>query len=181
MWFDLLEKCNRGCFGFAQHDRFVVIWRRSKGQRGSHQRWSDAHGHQDVAVFVFGFRVFGAHLACGLAVFEFQPDFAGIAEANSASLTTMAPGVAAALVATVTGLLVAIPAMFAYNFMVTTVRAITQELDGFATRYATQIEHVYVDNRPLAEEIKSANEALAGRIVEGLKADESRFQNTPAI
>jgi biopolymer transport protein ExbB/TolQ len=95
--------------------------------------------------------------------------FASIAENNSASLTTMAPGVAAALVATVTGLLVAIPAMFAYNFMVTTIRAITQELDGFATRYATQIEHVYVDNRPLAEEIRSANEALAGRIVEGLQ------------
>jgi biopolymer transport protein TolQ len=96
--------------------------------------------------------------------------FASIAENNSASLTTMAPGVAAALVATVTGLLVAIPAMFAYNFMVTTIRAITQELDGFATRYATQIEHVYVDNRPLAEEIQSANEALAGRIVESLRA-----------
>lgn len=96
--------------------------------------------------------------------------FASIAENNSASLTTMAPGVAAALVATVTGLLVAIPAMFAYNFMVTTIRGITQELDGFATRYATQIEHVYVDNRPLSEEIKSANEALAGRIVEGLRA-----------
>jgi len=85
--------------------------------------------------------------------------FASIAENNSASLTTMAPGVAPALVATVTGLLVAIPAMFAYNFMVTTIRAITQELDGYATRYATQIEHVYVDNRPLAEEIKSANES----------------------
>jgi biopolymer transport protein TolQ len=96
--------------------------------------------------------------------------FASIAENNSASLTTMAPGVAAALVATVTGLLVAIPAMFAYNFMVTTIRAITQELDGFATRYATQVEHIYVDNRPLAEEIKSANETLAVRIVEGLRA-----------
>jgi biopolymer transport protein TolQ len=107
--------------------------------------------------------------------------FASIAENNSASLTTMAPGVAAALVATVTGLLVAIPAMFAYNFMVTTIRAITQELDGFATRYATQIEHVYVDNRPLAEEIKSANEALAGRIVDGLKADESSFRKASAI
>jgi biopolymer transport protein TolQ len=96
--------------------------------------------------------------------------FASIAENNSASLTTMAPGVAAALVATVTGLLVAIPAMFAYNFMVTTIRAITQELDGYATRYATQIEHVYVDNRPLAEEIKLANEVLAGRIIDGLRA-----------
>jgi len=94
--------------------------------------------------------------------------FASIAEANSASLTTMAPGVAAALVATVTGLLVAIPAMFAYNFMVTSIRAITQELDGFASRYANQIEHVYVDHRPLSEEIRDANEVLANRITSAL-------------
>jgi biopolymer transport protein ExbB/TolQ len=82
--------------------------------------------------------------------------FAGIARANSASLTAMAPGVAGALIATVTGLLVAIPAMFAYNFMVTTIRTITQELDGFATRYVTQIEHVYVDNRDIEDKIAGA-------------------------
>ncbi|MGO9587434.1 MAG: MotA/TolQ/ExbB proton channel family protein [Limisphaerales bacterium] len=79
--------------------------------------------------------------------------FAGIAASNSASLTAMAPGVAAALVATVTGLLVAIPAMFAYNFMVTSIRTITQELDGFASRYANQIEHAYVDNRDIEDKI----------------------------
>jgi len=82
--------------------------------------------------------------------------FAGIAKANQASLTAMAPGVAGALIATVTGLLVAIPAMFGYNFMVTTIRHITQELDGFATRYANQIEHTYVDNRDLEEKIAGA-------------------------
>jgi biopolymer transport protein TolQ len=82
--------------------------------------------------------------------------FAGIGRANSASLTAMAPGVAGALIATVTGLLVAIPAMFAYNFMVTTIRAITQELDGFAARYATQIEHTYVDNRDIEDKIAGA-------------------------
>jgi biopolymer transport protein ExbB/TolQ len=96
--------------------------------------------------------------------------FSGIATAGSASLTAMAPGVAGALINTVIGLLVAIPAMFSYNFMVTTIRAITQELDGFASRYANQIEHKYVDNRPLSEEIRSANEALAMRIVEAIKA-----------
>jgi biopolymer transport protein ExbB/TolQ len=101
--------------------------------------------------------------------------FAGIAEKNSASLTTMAPGVAAALVATVTGLLVAIPAMFGYNFMVTTIRALTQELDGYASRYANQIEHVYVDHRPLAEEIRDANEVLATRITGALRRE------TPAL
>jgi len=99
--------------------------------------------------------------------------FAGIAESKAATLTAMAPGVAAALVATVTGLLVAIPAMFAYNFMVTTIRHLTQELDGFASRFANQIEHVYVDHRPLAEEIRDANEVLAGRIVGALKNNEN--------
>jgi biopolymer transport protein ExbB/TolQ len=79
--------------------------------------------------------------------------FAGIAEKNQASLTAMAPGVAAALVATVTGLLVAIPAMFAYNFMVTSIRHLTQELDGYAARYANQIEHTYVDNRDIDAKI----------------------------
>src|SRR5947207_1565243 len=67
--------------------------------------------------------------------------FSGIARAQTASLTAMAPGVAGALIATVTGLFVAIPAMFAYNYMVTTIRGITQELDGFASEYATAIEH----------------------------------------
>jgi biopolymer transport protein TolQ len=82
--------------------------------------------------------------------------FAGIAVAQQASLTAMAPGVSAALVATVTGLLVAIPAMFGYNFMVTTIRHITQELDGFASRYANQIEHAYVDNRDIEDKIAGA-------------------------
>ena len=87
--------------------------------------------------------------------------FSGIGRAGAASLTAMAPGVAAALLATVAGLSVAIPAMFAYNYMVTTIRAITQELDGFSSEYATQLEHKYVDSRPLAEEIREALQGSA--------------------
>jgi biopolymer transport protein TolQ len=82
--------------------------------------------------------------------------FSGIAKAQTASLTAMAPGVAGALIATVVGLFVAIPAMFAYNYMVTTVRGITQELDNFTTEYATAIEHSYVDARTISEEITDA-------------------------
>ena len=89
--------------------------------------------------------------------------FSGIAKAQSASLTAMAPGVAGALIATVTGLFVAIPAMFAYNYMVTTIRGITQELDGFANEYATQLEHKYVDNRAIADEIRNALMSGFGR------------------
>jgi biopolymer transport protein ExbB/TolQ len=98
--------------------------------------------------------------------------FSGIATAGSASLTAMAPGVAGALICTVIGLLVAIPAMFSYNFMVTTIRGITQELDGFASRLANQMEHRYVDKRPLSAEIQEANEMLATRIVGALRSED---------
>ncbi len=103
--------------------------------------------------------------------------FAGIASAGSASLTAMAPGVAGALICTVIGLLVAIPAMFSYNFMVTTIRHITQELDGFASRYANQLEHRYVDGRTISEEMKAANDVLAERIVNALKDAREGFGN----
>ena len=82
--------------------------------------------------------------------------FSGIARAGSANLTAMAPGVAGALIATVVGLFVAIPAMFAYNYMVTMIRGITQELDNFTAEYATALEHKYVDNRSLVDELKEA-------------------------
>lgn len=97
--------------------------------------------------------------------------FSGIAKAASASLTAMAPGVAGALIATVTGLFVAIPAMFAYNYMVTSIRAITQELDAFASEYSTALEHKYVDNRPLAQEIR---EALQGSY-QGMPVGDNHF------
>jgi biopolymer transport protein TolQ len=80
--------------------------------------------------------------------------FSGIGIAAAASLTAMAPGVAAALLATVAGLSVAIPAMFAYNIMVTTIRGITQELDAFTAEYATALEHKYVDNRSMVDELR---------------------------
>jgi biopolymer transport protein TolQ len=88
--------------------------------------------------------------------------FSGIGRAGAASLNAMAPGVAAALLATVAGLSVAIPAMFAYNYMVTTIRGITQELDGFATEFATELEHKYVDNRGIAMELRDALQSVLG-------------------
>ncbi len=89
-------------------------------------------------------------------VFGVMETFAGIAVKQAASIAAMAPGVAGALLNTVIGLFVAIPAMFAYNFQVTNIRGITHELDNFVTELVTGFEHKYVDNRPLAEEIRDA-------------------------
>ena len=70
--------------------------------------------------------------------------FGGIAASGSANLAAMAPGVSGALITTVTGLLVAIPAMFGYNFLVTTVRGMIVACDNFAAEMAGEIEHRYV-------------------------------------
>jgi biopolymer transport protein ExbB/TolQ len=71
--------------------------------------------------------------------------FSAVAAEHSASLTTMAPGVSGALITTVTGLLVAIPAMFGYNFLVVTLRGMTVELDNFAAELASSFDHRYLD------------------------------------
>ena len=44
--------------------------------------------------------------------------------------------------------------------MITTVRTLTQELDNFTAEYSTAIEHVYVDNRSVADEVVGALQLL---------------------
>ena len=70
--------------------------------------------------------------------------FAGIARQGSATMSAMAPGVAAALVTTVAGLLVAIPSMFAYNWLVHNLRVRTVELDNFAQELVSKMETEYL-------------------------------------
>jgi len=67
--------------------------------------------------------------------------FTDIAVAGKASLAAMAPGVSGALITTVTGLLVAIPAMFGYNYLVVSVRGVTVEMDNFAAELASAFGH----------------------------------------
>ncbi len=72
--------------------------------------------------------------------------FSGIAAAGTANLAAMAPGVSGALITTVVGLLVAIPAMFGYNFLVTSVRSMIVQCDNFAAEVSSEIEHRYVEH-----------------------------------
>jgi biopolymer transport protein ExbB/TolQ len=72
--------------------------------------------------------------------------FSGIALAGHADLASMAPGVSAALVTTVAGLLVAIPSMFGYNWLVHTLRVLTVELDNFAQEMISRIETEYLED-----------------------------------
>src|SRR5262245_53763760 len=71
--------------------------------------------------------------------------FGHIALQGSATLAAMAPGVSAALITTVAGLLVAIPSMFGYNWLVHNLRVLTVELDNFAQELVSKMETEYLE------------------------------------
>ena len=73
--------------------------------------------------------------------------FSGIAQAGQSSLAAMAPGVSGALITTVVGLLVAIPAMFGYNFLTTSTRSFIVEMENFAAECAAVFEHRFTSPR----------------------------------
>lgn len=73
--------------------------------------------------------------------------FTGVAIAGKANLAALAPGVSGALITTVAGLLVAIPAMFGYNFLITTLKAMMVEMENFAAECASDFEHQHLARR----------------------------------
>ncbi|MGZ8472815.1 MAG: protein TolQ [Candidatus Deferrimicrobiaceae bacterium] len=66
--------------------------------------------------------------------------FSGIAQTGSATLATVAPGIAEALIATAAGLAAAIPSVMAYNFFLNRVRAIATRLDSFSIEFVNFLE-----------------------------------------
>ncbi len=61
--------------------------------------------------------------------------FLGITAAGSTNISAVAPGVAGALVTTVAGLFVAIPAVIAYNHFVSQLNLVSGELEGFSAEF----------------------------------------------
>ncbi|MDR1789624.1 MAG: MotA/TolQ/ExbB proton channel family protein [Opitutaceae bacterium] len=66
--------------------------------------------------------------------------FGAVAAEQSASLRALAPGVSAALMTTVAGLVVAIPSVFGYNFLLGRSRQLTTELENYASSLADRLE-----------------------------------------
>jgi len=63
--------------------------------------------------------------------------FAAIAAAGDVNVNTIAPGVAAAMTATVVGLLVAIPSLFGYNWLATRIARRTSAMEVFADEFVS--------------------------------------------
>jgi len=69
--------------------------------------------------------------------------FAAIAASGDVNVNAIAPGIAAALVATVAGLAVAIPALFGYNYLIARIKDVTTEMHGFSDELVTRLAETY--------------------------------------
>jgi len=69
--------------------------------------------------------------------------FAAIALSGDVNVNAIAPGVAAALAATVAGLAVAIPALFGYNWLNTRIKSINADNRVFVDEFVTRIAEQY--------------------------------------
>jgi biopolymer transport protein ExbB len=74
--------------------------------------------------------------------------FASIAAAGDVNVNAIAPGIAAALVATVAGLGVAIPALFGYNWLLTRIKDVTATLQVFVDEFVTKLAEAYALDEP---------------------------------
>jgi biopolymer transport protein ExbB len=69
--------------------------------------------------------------------------FAAIAATGEVNISAIAPGLAAALVATVAGLLVAIPALLGYNYLTARLKTVTADLQIFIDEFVTKMAEFY--------------------------------------
>ena len=134
------------------------------------QNWAEKHakGDEDVVVTTSGLNIFRAALdrasseetakinawmivlTLGISggpfwgllgtVWGVMNTFASLAEAGEANLSAIAPGVASALACTLFGLLVAIPALFAYTFLGVQIKHLNNETHHFIEEYSLKVE-----------------------------------------
>lgn len=76
-------------------------------------------------------------------VWGIMESFRRIGVMKSASLAVVAPGIAEALIATAAGLAAAIPAVIFYNYFLSRINIISNEMDNFSSELINIIERIY--------------------------------------
>jgi biopolymer transport protein ExbB len=69
--------------------------------------------------------------------------FAAIAQAGDVNVNAIAPGIAAALLATVAGLAVAIPSLFGYNYLTIQIKDVISDMHVFVDEFVTKMAEFY--------------------------------------
>jgi len=80
--------------------------------------------------------------------------FESMSVTGSASISSVAPGVSAALTTTVAGLAVAIPALVAYNYLMNAIRDFTTEMESFSSEILSTVERSMGADSPPARDVQ---------------------------
>lgn len=111
----------------AQLEVLLLVLQKEEGE----ERDELAHGLNWLAIIATVSPLLGL-LGTVLGVMN---SFIGVAAAGSANISAVAPGVAEALITTVAGLVVAIPAAMGYNYFVSRLQLFMSELEGFSSEF----------------------------------------------
>jgi biopolymer transport protein TolQ len=111
----------------AQLEALRLVLEKEEGE----ERDEAAHGLPWLAVVATVSPLLGL-LGTVLGVMN---SFIGVAAAGSANISAVAPGIAEALITTVAGLVVAIPAAIAYNYFTGRLQLFMNSLEGFSSEF----------------------------------------------
>lgn len=111
----------------AQLEVLRLVLEKEEGE----ERDELAHGIQWLAIFATVSPLLGL-LGTVLGVMN---SFIGVSQAGNAGIGAVAPGIAEALITTVAGLVVAIPAAMGYNYFVSRLNLVMGELEGFSSEF----------------------------------------------
>lgn len=93
--------------------------------------------------------------------------FAVIAATGDVNINSIAPGISGALAATVAGLAVAIPALFAYNYLLTQIKDLTADMQVFTDEFLAMISKKAADRQRVNPELAVViNDELINLIAE---------------
>ncbi|MFT6765223.1 MAG: biopolymer transport protein ExbB/TolQ [Alteromonas naphthalenivorans] len=98
-------------------------------------------------------------------VWGLMHSFISISEKQSADITTIAPGIAEALLTTIGGLMVAIPVSIMYYFLREQVGDIEHQLNQLSDRLAVIVKKVFIDGKETREVSTLSKKASQGTIV----------------
>lgn len=152
-----LRKYGRGPYAFLVHEALEAFYRfggdpSADGERETklrmghvenalHRAVSEQSGRYESNMVLLASIVSGAPFLGLLGtVWGVMDAFGAMALRESATLQNLAPGVSGALLTTVAALLVAIPSVFGYNFLLSLSKLMITELENFASTVADRIE-----------------------------------------
>jgi biopolymer transport protein TolQ len=115
-------------------------------------------------------------------VWGVMESFGGLSNiADGGGLRALAPGLSSAMLTTIAGLVVALPSMFGYNFLVSRIRLQIARIEHFSADFASILDRHFVDHRTTTPDLPSAISDLDSIGLDAFSGAPSGLASSPPI